>query len=228
MKFDIKLLSIIGFSLSACITTNALKPISQEEYFSEREQRLDRIDNFLVKSQRAIFEDRTRFDSCFEKNEKGIRVALTLFGPKSGKFTVGQISPPENLKDEDKFRTCVRVALNRIEMPLDNETSAQLMVVIFPSSVEPSTTKIHPKEYQIPPNRICLGLQRQFYKLKKWDLRKRNDGFVSDTYTKFATEDLFVCSGENLRKQFPWDLSEIKEKYPNEELEGYFVADGFE
>ncbi len=212
-----------------CVTSNTPKPISQEEYSTEREARLERIENFLVKSQEVIFDDRTRFDSCFSQiPDKDLRAAIVLEGPKSHKFNVEQISPPTGLKDEDEFRRCLRVEFNRLDMPIDNETSAKLLAVIFPSKAEPSTTKIHPMEYQIPPNRICLGLQRQFYKLKTWDLRKRKDGFISENHRRFASENHFICSGENLRGKFPWDLSEVRKKFPNEDLEGYFVADGFE
>jgi hypothetical protein len=219
--------------LVSCVTSQSGKPFSYEDYQAEREVRLQSLSVLLKNSRSALFSDKTRFDHCFvdgsnQRLPGKPKAAVKISGPKKGKLSLVEIATPEEAKDHSEFERCVRLAINRMDVDHESEFFNDRVAVLSPSWIEPNATMMEPSKVQVPAGEVCLLLIRQFYKFKKWDVRKVGNQKVSDSPNKFGDEDIIVCSSQDIPAHFKWDLKDVQVRYPSEDLDGYIVMDGFE
>ncbi|HYX35275.1 MAG TPA: hypothetical protein VE954_19435 [Oligoflexus sp.] len=187
----------------------------------------------LEQTRSALFSDKSRFDHCFvtSSNQRlpgKLKASIKISGPKLGKLTLVDISTSEEAKDDAGFERCVRLVINRLDIDHESKFINDRVAILSPSWVEPTPTIIEPSRVQVPAGEVCMLLIRQFYKFKKWDVRKAGKQKVSDNFVKFGDEDIIVCSSQNIPAHFNWNLKDVRLRYPSEDLDGYIVIDGFE
>jgi hypothetical protein len=227
-------LLVSAFSMAACVTQTAPAPIDYPQYQKEREKKVMAMVGLLQEIKARVFEKEAAFDPCFlnevEKLKDPVsRASVLLQGPKDGKLIITDISGPQDLKSPGEFNACLRRVINRLTIQSEYRPVKNITFVVQPSWGNGSPTTVKPSNVVNPAREVCIMVNRNFYTIKAgdWDVLKQGHHYITEKADKLGSRQVFLCTHQDIPSAMKLDPESIARDFPNEDIKGSIVFDGF-